>query len=70
MIMARGKCLNCWWWKEEWQCQPFQFTNCQGTCHFQNAITCKDSWCPDFITRRKGNKEMGTSLNEWINKQK
>ena len=56
-----GKCKNCWWWK------PLDKDN-DGICYMLSAgctyWTNENSYCPDYLNRKKGNKV--ETLNEWI----
>jgi hypothetical protein len=56
-----GKCKNCWWWK------PIE-NNWTGICYMQtigcNYYTDENSYCPDYLNRKKGDKE--ETLEEWI----
>ena len=58
-----GKCKNCWWWK------PIE-NNWTGICYMQtigyNYYTDENSYCPDYLNRKKGDKE--ETLEEWITK--
>ena len=50
------------------------FPRVWGDCHMQlgeNVLehrTMEDSWCPDYINRKKEEKKSGT-LEDWIKKQ-
>lgn len=51
-----GYCKNCWWWKE-------------GICYMQPLDigynhTPPTSYCPDYLNRKKGDKE--DTLEDWI----
>lgn len=60
-----GYCKNCWWWL------PVE-KECTGVCHMQSAgythWTKENSYCPDYINRKKGNKK--ETIEEWIFKNK
>ena len=51
--MKFGHCKNCWW----------NYNHC---CYMSGVKVNDDSYCPDFYSRRKGNKEDGP-IKEWIN---
>lgn len=69
-----GHCKNCWWYK--------QIKNtyiCEGICYMQSRnigvkgaevyhYTNDDSYCPDYLNRKQGEKIDG-KLDEWILKQ-
>ena len=59
--MRFGHCKNCYWWD---RCRPDK-----GICfmhtYSEDTITLEDSYCPDFINRKKNEKESGMTLKEW-----
>jgi hypothetical protein len=42
----------------------------EGNCYMHHNRTDEDSYCPDYVNRRKENKECGMTLDEWIESQK
>ena len=68
-----GYCRNCWWWMPPSpEAKPAQFFNsCLGKCYMQsNGIeyyTTAKSYCPDYLNRKKGNKE--ETLDDWIKRK-
>ena len=52
-----GKCKNCWWWKPSDE-------ECVGMCHMNIDWTMEIEYCPDYLNRKKGDKE--ETLEEWI----
>ena len=58
--MRLGHCKHCWWWKLKDADLRI------GQCYMYNNRTEEDSYCPDYINRRKENKEYGMTLDEWI----
>ena len=59
--MRFGHCKNCYWWDK---CRPDK-----GICfmhtYSEDTITLEDSYCPDFVNRKKNEKESGMTLKEW-----
>lgn len=59
--MRFGHCKNCYWWD---RCRPDK-----GICfmhtYSEDTITLEDSYCPDFVNRKKNEKESGMTLKEW-----
>lgn len=59
--MRFGHCKNCYWWDK---CCPDK-----GICfmhtYSEDTITLEDSYCPDFVNRKKYEKESGMTLKEW-----
>lgn len=53
--MNHGYCKNCWWYAYGW-------------CYFGMCATKRESYCPDYLNRKCGDKK-GT-LREWIDKNK
>ena len=51
--MRFGHCKNCFWCK--W-----------GYCFMQNKETRKESYCPDFYSRRSSNEKLEQVINHWI----
>lgn len=51
--MRYGHCKNCFWYK--W-----------GYCFMQNKETRKESYCPDFYSRRSSNEKLEQVINHWI----
>ena len=51
--MRYGYCKNCFWCK--W-----------GYCFMQNKETRKESYCPDFYSRRSSNEKLEQVINHWI----
>lgn len=66
-----GYCKNCWWWKESPVLIP-PHTGIVGHCYMHSQdcflayVTKETDYCPDYINRKKGNKD-GT-LDDWIEK--
>lgn len=78
--MNHGHCKNCWWWKWSHPLfDTTNLLNLAkeleiggvGKCYMQNgddatyAITRGDSYCPDYVNRKKEEKRAGT-LDEFI----
>lgn len=42
----------------------------EGNCYMHHNRTDEDSYCPDYVNRRKENKEGGMTLDEWIESHK
>ena len=53
--MNHGYCKNCWWYAYGW-------------CYFEMCTTKRESYCPDYLNRKRGDTK-GT-LQEWIDKNK
>lgn len=51
--MRYGHCKNCFWYK--W-----------GYCFMYNKETRKESYCPDFYSRRSSNEKLEQVINHWI----
>ena len=55
-----GYCKRCWWWKS--------VTDNKGICYMQSAGHCRltkdNDYCPDYLNRKKGDKER--TLDEWL----
>ena len=51
--MRFGHCKNCFWCK--W-----------GYCFMQNVETRKESYCPDFYSRRSSNEKLQQVIDRWI----
>ena len=62
--MRFGHCKHCWWWK------LMKTHERTGNCYMSNNRTEEDSYCPDYVNRRKENKEYGMTLDEWIESHK
>lgn len=58
--MRLGHCKHCWWWQLKDAGLRI------GQCYMYNNRTDEDSYCPDYVNRRKENKEYGMTLEEWI----
>jgi len=41
-----------------------------GNCYMHHNRTEEDSYCPDYVNRRKENKEYGMTLDGWIESRK
>lgn len=77
--MNHGRCKNCWWYL---QTEPPKWTPtkwslilkpCGGRCYMHVGsdgvpYTMMDgaSYCPDYINRKRGDKEQGMTLSDWI----
>ena len=59
--MRFGHCNNCYWWDK--------CSTDKGICfmhsYSEDTITPEDSYCPDFVNRKKNEKEFGMTLKEW-----
>ena len=59
--MRFGHCKNCYWWDK--------CSTDKGICfmhtYSEDAITPEDSYCPDFVNRKKYEKESGITLKAW-----
>ena len=59
--MRYGYCKNCYWWN--------RYSYNKGICfmhtYSEDKITLQDSYCPDFVNRKKYEKESGMTLKEW-----
>lgn len=62
--MRLGHCKHCWWWK---LINTHEHT---GNCYMHHNRTEEDSYCPDYVNRRKEDKEYGMTLDEWIESRK
>lgn len=65
-----GKCERCWWFREH---LSLSFPTDNGDCYMQNDSeghsykeVSKYSYCPDYISRKNGDKDFGTTLEKWI----
>lgn len=65
-----GYCKRCWWWKEIPTIAPFWVdVEKTGQCFMHShgghqEYTPEHSYCPDYINRKKGDKEC--TLDEWL----
>lgn len=59
--MRFGHCKNCYWWD--------RCAKDKGICfmhtYSEDTITQEDSYCPDFVNRKKYEKESGMTLKKW-----
>ena len=79
--MNHGLCINCWWYKAM-KDRHWIFTAKgalenlgNGKCYMHNGGNDVDAdyklvdggcYCPDYCNRKRGNREFGMTLDEWI----
>ena len=59
--MRFGHCKNCYWWNECSYNKGICFMHTQS----EDIITLENAYCPDFVNRKKYEKESGMTLKEW-----
>ena len=59
--MRYGYCKNCYWWN---RCS-YNKGICFMHTYSEDKITLQDSYCPDFVNKKKYESESGMTLKEW-----
>ena len=59
--MRYGHYKNCYWWN---RCS-YNKGICFMRTYSENIITLEESYCPDFVNRKKFESESGMTLKEW-----
>lgn len=79
--MNHGRCVRCWWYKAITE-RSVSIAKSgiseklgKGRCYMHNGgndvesdytFVNGESYCPDYLNRKRGDREMGMSLDEWI----